>query len=847
MPLTIKQIWFSFLFLLSWLVLLLLGESYLGYVILGGVSVFLLLFSRELEWQRVRQYGWLSCLWLIAMLAMGVSAFFSINYPLSLYVVTRFSFIFLVFWFFLLLKKSFIFSQFLIKLLLLLSVVVLTISTSFQFFPNLAHLLPGMNLLHATYGHNHLAALLLLVIPLSWWLASEYAKKGQSHGWWLLPLSFSLSLLFSFGRVAVVIGLIQFLFVYRQLKKNNFLQQKYFNLILKTLLVLFLLVLASNTFFSVVTVIKPDFVCPVPSLKRQLCKSISTESRPEYWQWAVKILQANLVWGSGPGTFSLAAQKYHFSSFGGAAHAHNVFLEYLADMGVVGGGLSIILIVSLLFEAAKTWRQQSNWSWSQAAFLSVMAIYVDVLFDFDWDFIGIYSITLVLLALLIKETKPKLIKNNFQRVVKASYYVVTFILILMAGLYLKTDNLIKADQIQSAFHLFPYFHWHYKIYESSSNLSEKNKQKFYQIYHAQPAIYLTWIETVADDATRQHLKERWFELSPWNAVKQNLISYYLERNDLISAQKWFDQQQALYQQSILSNHEIDSKLKENNGSQALSLAQSYVSQNDYQSALKVLTELLNHRSRFELIWVEQESASKLLVEIGNELAAVDIEQTVQAYQLAKKDLPWILSAPSQLWFEKYPQLELSQADLIQYLVLTADWEGEAIGWKDQAQYQLAHHAVETALTASAWQDLAKLAAAFCWDNYDYQPRLDLVKKLVVITDALVKQQKHQLAAQLIESMNLILPGDYWLMSQPGTLAVMASNFDQARKQYQACSHDWLALNEDDEHHWECQSDLEQLNQATTSADQDQLKAQFSERYFQVSQIIRGEATWQDFE
>lgn len=850
MPPTIKQLTFSFFFLLSWLLLLLIGDSYINYVLLGGASLFLLLFSGELDWQKINCHPWLAVGWGLALLGIGLSFFFSINLPLSLQFTTKFIFSSVVFWFFFLLKKSFISSQQVIKLLLLISSVILLLSISFQFFPSLANLLPGMNLLHATYGHNHLAALLLLVIPLSWWLASESVKKGQSHRWWLLPLVFNLGLLFSFGRVAVAVGLVQFLVIFWQLNKNNLLQNHLLKFLLKFLLGLFLIILLSNTFFSTITLFKPKFACPVPRFRRQLCKSISTESRPEYWQWAVKIIQNNFWLGSGPGTFGLAAKKYYRDPFSGSAYAHNAFLEFLAEMGIAGGSLLIILMFTLLFLA---WKNLVNlkkmslkqWSWQLAAFLGVAAIYVDVLFDFDWEFIGIFTLTLMLLALVIKDQKTHFPKNIFSNFFKVIYFLLVFILIAMTGLYLKTDGLIKADKIQAAFQLCPYFHWHRKIYENDSSLSAQNRRQFYQIYAAQPAVYETRLAKTKDKQQLQLIKEQLFEIDPWSAVSQDLVSYYLDQGNLKQASSWLQQEQALYASADTKDHRLDYQTELSLGKRSLALAQAEIEQGDLESALTLFEQILSTESNIQLTWEQEELMAQLLVELGNDLASQNITHTVKAYSLAKQNLPWILS-DNQLWFEKYPNLKLTSHQLVKYLQLTADWQGEAIGWKNRAQYELALQAVKRLLSVSDWENLTRVVRVFNWANSDYQPRRELVAHISLKTDELVKQKNYQLALQLTQDMNLILPNDYWLMLQPGQLSVLAENFDQAQQQYQQCLDEWRG-EADDKKHWECETSLLQLNEVKNKADRDQLMANTLNRYFQVSKIIRGEAVWQDFD
>ncbi len=827
MSLTTKQIVFFLLFLFSWLLLLLLGESYLSYVLLGGVSLFFLLFANELEWKKANYYKWSMILWLLFLFSVGFSLAFSISLPISIHSVARYIFIFLTFWFFILVKKSFVSSQQIIKLLLLTSLVITLVSVSFQFFPNLANLLPGMNLLHATYGHNHLAALLLLVIPLSWWLASDYIKVGRSYWWLLLPLTFNLGLLFSFGRVAVSISLVQFLFINQQLKKNNFFKKRYFSFIFKTLASLFLIVLLSNIFFSTMTLINPSFSCPVPSLKRQLCKSIEAESRPKYWSWAGGIIKNNPLLGSGPGTFAFAAKKHRLTPYNATAYAHNAFLQSLAEMGLIGGGLFIVLMFGLLFFAWKNIKQKRGWSWQKAAFLGVVAIYADVLFDFDWSFVGILGITIVLLSLLIKDGIFQLTKKSLASFLKTSYLIFIFSLILMAGLYSVTDYLIRVDRTRQAFQLFPYFYWHRKIYETSPDLNDRDWQKLFNIYAAHSSIYPIMLSQNKDNLQRQQIKEKWFEVDPWSAVTKDMISYYLDQQDWAAARYWLELILEMYAYSTDDVHELDYRqIRLKLDDQKLSLAEGYLENDEFQRAFDWLSKI----SEKKLHWDKREPAATLLVEVGNRLAVVDMEKTVKAYSLAKEHSFWILSI-NDLWFEQQSSEDLKAAELIKYLQLTASWKGESMGWKDEQQQFLQQNITLRFLSNGDWENLITALSVISWDQHDYEWKLELLKNISESADILVKKNNYQLASDLLQSAQSLMPGDYWLAVQPANLAILTGDLEGARQFYQKCLDSFP-----DSRHSNCHYGLQLIEREKINPD----------RYWEVSQIIRGEAVWQDF-
>lgn len=844
MPLTIKQTFFSLGFLISWLLLFLLGESYISYLLMGGISLFLLLFSSELEWSKLANYKWLMALWLMVFVGLGASFTFSSNLPLSLYSVTRFIFSSLVFWFFLLVKKSLISTQQVIKSLLLISFVILLISIGFQLYPNLANLLPGLNLLHATYGHNHLAALLLLIIPLSWWVASEYVKKTQSNCWCWLPTIFTLALLISFGRVAVTVGLMQFLFIYKYLQKNTFFKDKQSSILFKILGGVFLLILLSNVFFSIITYIKPDFACPVPRLERQLCKSISTESRPKYWSWAIGIIGDNFWLGSGPGTFGLAAPRYHLNPFGGSAHAHNAYLEVLAEMGVVGGGLFIALMFYLLY---LSWQNTKNkkWSWQVAIFLGGAAIYTDVLFDFDWAFIGIFSLTLVLFSLIIKDKKIDFNDHIFFSAFKFIYYFLILLIISLAFLYFKTDYLISVGNAQRAFDLFPYFHWHRKIYESSLELDEKSKQKFISIYQFDSSIYASQLLDIKDPAVLQSFKEQWFEINPWVTINHDLTSFYIKEDKLDKAKVWLDKEQALFTRSLEDGNELSFKTKEQNGEQLFQLAKAYFDQEDYDTALVLFTQLISNENIYQLPWEKEELIAPLLIQIGNDYAVTDITKTVEIYELVNSKWSWMLNL-YQLWFEVLPWRELPLEKLKTYVELTSSWQEEKIGWQDETQHQIQQFVLKAALQRQDWTQVANLLEFKFWESHHYEWRQELLGEIILIIDALIEEENYELASSLAQGLQTYLPHEYWLMALPGNMLVLQKDFDAAVEQYQRCNQEFIEVTDED-FHYECQTSLDNLNRVKTGElTQGELQSLTLDRYFQVSQIIRGEAVWQDF-
>lgn len=829
MPISIRQSMFYLWFLLSWLLILILGESYLGYILMGLISLGMLYFHHQLDWQRVDQFQWLLGLWGSFLLFLILSSFLSANFPLSLHVASRYLFVSALFWFFLLLKRSFFSCQQLLKALLLINLVVLLISMFFIFFPHWGQMLPDMNLLHAIYGHNHLAALLLLFIPTGWWLAGEYVSSGRTIMWWLLPLSLTLGLLSSFGRVVAVIGLVQFLLIWRWLKKDlpsKFYPQKLFRLLIS----LFLLVLSVKLFFSVVTVIKPDFICPVPSLEKQLCKSVNTELRPLYWQRALEVFRDNIWFGAGPGTFELAIKRYRNSSFEwGTAYAHNAFLQNLAEMGILGGGIFLLLMIYLWLKSWKGFNKK--WNYSTALFLGISAIYLDAFFDFDWDFVGILGLTMVLIAVLIREKIPSQPKNKspdwLVQLTKLVLLIIQITLITLASFYLYTEVLIRSQQISRAFRFFPYFHWQQQVFTKRLDAASPDKERLFEIYGAEPNVYSTWLAETKDENKRQQIKEQWFALDPWAAVKLDLISYYLENSHWSQAEEWIERVYQLWQ-GALEEITYDEKIKLSE--QMLKLADGWYLAGETQRAGQWYL-----RSRWAEPWILAQHPPVFLKE--NTLA--DSQKILFLQEIAQIETSKFLGQYLSDYVDEYYRLALvfSQQDM---LVDPAQVVTQILHLADWYQWPLydglAKYYLRTGLDSGSlqefiaiWQVLTELGPDLNWD-YQAYPMTNLQLK----ADEWVDENNYLAAQELVVFMSQLEPQSYWLAVQPANLAVTRGDLEMAQVLYQQCLDRFessYAIQHDD-----CFYGLQSVQEGWAD----------SKRYFQVSQIIQGKAVWQDF-
>ena len=97
-------------------------------------------------------------------------------------------------------------------------------------------------------------------------------------------------------------------------------------------------------------------------LQRFSLDKILASQRPVFWENTLGIVSDYTVTGSGLGTFASIYPAYEKDGITGhrLEHAHNDYLEYLAEMGVVGMALLMGGILSLLIPAFLIWRVRNR-------------------------------------------------------------------------------------------------------------------------------------------------------------------------------------------------------------------------------------------------------------------------------------------------------------------------------------------------------------------------------------------------------------------------------------------------------------------------------------------------------
>ncbi len=276
-----------------------------------------------------------------------------------------------------------------IKGLLFVGVVATLASFVFLLVPSWASFLPPMNLLYATYGHNHLADLLLPIFPL---LIAQLQHKQSKLSWFLL-IFFTVGILLTFARGAWILLVCYLLFLVWRSK--NITVRRVGLLVAAVIIATFLLVSFRG----------------IPTQK----PSLLADGRWEYWRQAVEAIKERPLFGSGPGTFYLESKRLQAAPSSYSWFAHSFPLQITVETGMAGFSLFFILLYLVLR------RVNAN-----PLLWGTMLVFMYSFYEFTLDYISMWLLVWAALGVLIKHNvqRPTHLKTVISAlIVLALFYV----------------------------------------------------------------------------------------------------------------------------------------------------------------------------------------------------------------------------------------------------------------------------------------------------------------------------------------------------------------------------------------------------------------------------------------
>lgn len=129
------------------------------------------------------------------------------------------------------------------------------------------------------------------------------------------------------------------------------------------------------------------------------------QARGDYWHVAWHVAGQHPLAGMGAGTFDLAWAAYgDLGRWGGVADAHSLYLETLAELGVVG----LVLLGGFLAPAAAAALRSSLSATETAALGGAVAFLVHAGLDFDWEMpaVTVAGIACLAATLGVNQARP---------------------------------------------------------------------------------------------------------------------------------------------------------------------------------------------------------------------------------------------------------------------------------------------------------------------------------------------------------------------------------------------------------------------------------------------------------
>jgi len=467
--------------------------------------------------------------------------------PLSLDSLSFYLFAFLTFILSLAIDFKDFKKEYLAYFIFFIGFVFSLLSLFFLFNQKLAASLPGMNLIYATYGHNHLAAFLLLILPLSW-REVFISFQNKERGLYLLKLIgtlfMSFTLLISFGRTALFIGILQLCFIwifyFRSWKKNPILSK----FIFPSMVLILIAILSFKMYFSYFLSMDKEFTCPFPSwIDSKICKPLDSEMRPLYFAQTFQTMHEYPLVGYGPGSFQLISTKYRQLPHSSTFYAHNHFLQVGAEMGILAAAVFLLLIISLFWQTGRiAFPRRAKikiFDFNQALFIGSFSLLINAFFDFDWSYLGIFSLTLFFLGLILRTKQSISRKQIDDSLVAFISQAIAILLLFLASLYLLLEILTRTGRVGLAFDIFPYFKEHKKLFEKEADsFSSTQISKLTKIYQFDSSAYFL-IQEDLENLTDEQLaiRKNLYLIDPWLNLTSKDIDWYLKKGDYQTADR----------------------------------------------------------------------------------------------------------------------------------------------------------------------------------------------------------------------------------------------------------------------------------------------------------------------
>ncbi|MBP9759544.1 O-antigen ligase family protein [Candidatus Dojkabacteria bacterium] len=701
-----------------------------------------------------------------------------------------------------------------------------------------------MNIIYPTFGHNHLAEWLLIVIPIAWW----YAIYSEKKLYYFFPILFTVGLWFSFGRIAIVLGFIQLLVILCYYKKNRQLLPSVKKILL-SVLILYVIGFIAYFVFSIVSKNQIIPICQNTHYSRFICKNTDLDTRKFYFQQAIEGWKRSGLVGYGLGTFKyISVANLKLPGFQ-SNYAHSNPLNILAETGVVGFTSYYILFGYLLSRATKIALKRKLQIFN-IILISAYFSYVNSLFDFSWSYKSIIVLTTLLLSMIIGSEK-QLITNKLSMVsykvletIHIFLWILLSFIVISYGSLMFYSRIVRGDFQYNSNFFVPYFYVLRDGYVDSEILKGVGeRKKIYDYYKADHEVIRKLVNSSESSEEQNFYQEQLYKLYPWHLVGQDTIDYLLSMNDLDSAANNMKQiLEMVDQKQINFGYFLNIDTRNQLAQKSIRVADYLYSNNSNYSLAGNLYVYGNSLSPWVVFDHYPDFSSK-----GNEEEKIVFFQSVSKidkqyfgdglfeYQKALLDILVVLLKEKQ--YIQIPTIIDTSVKLFDNNS-NADnrllWE---VFYTEVSQLYAFYKGDENMDSESYFIFIDMLVRIINKNAQDIKQSLtydqvrSLVSGLQSASNQALSTNHEGLALRIVDSMNQLLGEDYWVAAQKGHLFSLLGDKAKAIEAYE-----------------ECMTKSGNENNDCSVGKDDVINGYFnSNRFYQVSQIIMGEKRWQDFQ
>lgn len=154
------------------------------------------------------------------------------------------------------------------------------------------------------------------------------------------------------------------------------------------------------------------------TLERFSLEKLSQEGRFQFWQNMTEIIKDFPLFGTGLGTFAFVYPAYETGkTYGVLLHAHNDYLEYLSEMGIIGMGLLFGMILIIFTRTVFLWLKRKDPGMKSlilGGLIAVFAMGFHSLTDFNLRIPANSILFTVILSLtfVLSGMKSRVLKNH---------------------------------------------------------------------------------------------------------------------------------------------------------------------------------------------------------------------------------------------------------------------------------------------------------------------------------------------------------------------------------------------------------------------------------------------------